>query len=62
MDIHHIIKPLTENNKNDKVELEIQIPFSFKENRRITVDFGYDKYPFDSNIVIKLPPNNYTAM
>ena len=62
MNIHHIIKPLTENNKNDKVELEIQIPFVTKENREVLVGFGYAKYPLKSDITIKLPPNNYTVM
>lgn len=55
--IHHIIQPSSEEHPNQKTELEIATPFSMKEKRELCLRFGYDTYPYESFIVIKLPPN-----
>ena len=56
--IHHIIQPSLKECHNQNTELEIAIPFSMNEKRELCLRFGYDKYPYESFIVIKLPPTD----
>ena len=43
-------------------QLEIAIPFKLKEKRQLNVAFGFDKYPYESTITIKLPPTDKVMM
>lgn len=56
--IYYIIQPSLNECPNQKTELEIAIPFLMNEKRELCLRFGYDKYPYESFIVIKLPPND----
>ena len=60
--IHHIIQPISKKHSNEEVALEIAIPFKLKEKRQLNVAFGFDKYPYESTITIKLPPTDKVMM
>ena len=59
INIYHLIQthPISERYSDKKeVELTITVPMILKENRSIQIEFGYDKYPHNSFVSIKLPP------